>query len=319
MRRRGRVLRDMRRLVWVIAVGLAGCATGAAQTSAPQKTAAPVSVKTEAVPALWKVKGVHGTVYLFGSVHVMKPDVQWESAKVKEALKASDLLYLEVANLDADSVKTMQPMILQMGIDTEHPLSTKISKADMDSLDAAVKEMGFPGEQMFEPMKPWMAYLTLSVLPVIHAGYQPDSGIDEKLLAEAKSENKPVKGFETAEQQMHFLADMPQEQQVEMLHQTLVDLPKSKERMDEMMADWTRGDVEKIAAMDNDEIKTKYPALYQTLLVKRNEQFAAVLSGILKDPATGSVFVTIGAAHLAGPDSVQKMLEKQGFAAVRVE
>jgi uncharacterized protein YbaP (TraB family) len=280
------------------------------------------AIKVDATPALWKVKGVHGTVYLFGSVHVMKPEVKWESAKVKEALKSSDALWLEVANVAPDSVKTMQPMIMQMGMDFSHPLSTKISKSDVELMDTELKTLGMPGisgETAFEPMQPWFAYLTLSMLPAMQSGYAMGSGIDQKLLAEAKSEGKPVKGFETAEQQLHYVADMPQMQQVALLHQTLVDLPKSSEQMDEIVADWTRGDVEKIASLENSEMKTKTPELYEKLLVKRNEQFADAVASMLKDPATGTVFVTIGAAHLAGPDSVLKMLEAKGFKAERVE
>jgi uncharacterized protein YbaP (TraB family) len=277
------------------------------------------AVKTEANPAMWQVKGVHGTVYLFGSVHVMKPDVAWETARVKDALKSSDLLYLEVADLGADAQAQLQPVVMQLGMDAAHPLSGKLTKADLDLLDAALKSLGMPGEQVMEPMQPWLAYLTLSVLPAIKAGYQPDSGIDQKLLAEGKGEGKKVAGFETAEEQLHYLADMPQADQVLLLHQTLVDLPKSADQMDTMVADWTRGDVEKIAAMENDDMKTKYPALYARLLVKRNEHFADVLAGVLKDPASGTVFVAIGAAHLAGPDSVQKMLQAKGYTAVRVE
>ena len=277
------------------------------------------TIKLDATPAMWKVKGVHGTVYLFGSVHVMKPDVVWETAKVKDALKSSDTLYLEIAEIDDASMAAMQPIVLQMGMDAEHPLSGKISKADVELMDSAAKGLGLPGEQMFEPMRPWMASMVLSMLPASKAGFAVDSGVDGKIAAEAKDLGKPIKGFETAEEQMHFLADIPEAEQVEMLHKTLVDMPKSATELNEMVADWTNGEVDKIAAMENDEMKTKYPALYDKLLLKRNEKFAEVLAGLLKDPATGTVFVTIGAAHLAGPDSVMKMLEKKGFSAVRVE
>lgn len=201
----------------------------------------------------------------------------------------------------------------------EHPLSTKISKEDVALLDTAVKGLGMPGEAAFEPLRPWMVYTVLSVLPATKAGYATDSGIDAKIAAEAKGQKKPIKGFETAEAQLHFLADMPESEQVEMLHKELIDLPKSQAQLDEMVGDWTRGDVDKIAAMENDEMKVKYPALYEKLLVKRNEHFAESLAGMLKDPATGTVFVTIGAAHLAGPDSVMKMLEKRGYSVARVE
>jgi len=116
-----------------------------------------------------------------------------------------------------------------------------------------------------------------------------------------------------------MLADMPVPLQAQMLHQALVDLPKNVSQIDTMMADWTSGDVEAIGKMENEEMKVKYPELYSNLLVKRNVQFADQLAGMLKDPATGTVFVTIGAGHLAGPDSVLKMLETRGYKAVRVE
>ena len=88
--------------------------------------------------------------------------------------------------------------------------------------------------------------------------------------------------------------------------------------MDAIVADWTRGDVEKLAALENDDLK-RHPELYDRLLVKRNQGFAHAIAALLKDPTTGTVFVAVGAAHLAGPDSVQKMLEKQGFTIVREE
>ena len=295
----------------------------AAQLPAPDPAATakplPAGIQGEAVPALWQVKGVHGTVYLFGSVHVMRKEVHWETPKVKDALKSSDVLYLEIADIDPESVKKMQPTIMKLGMDMEKPLSTKISKDDVAMLDAAVKKMGLPGEEAFEPMRPWMAYLALSVLPAIQAGYAPNGGIDQVISGEAKGQNKPIKGFETMEDQLHFLADFPEDQQVLLLHQELTDLPKSVGEMDEVVGDWTHGDVEKIGALDNDEMKTKYPVLYDKLLVKRNVHFADSIAALLKDPATGTVFVTVGAAHLAGPDSVVKQLAAKGYPATRVE
>ena len=219
-------------------------------------------------------QGRDGTVYLLGSIHVMKKDVHWETAGLKDALGASDVLYLEVTGLDEASMQAAQPAILQLGSDPEHGLSTKISKEDATLLDAAVKSMGLPGAQAMEPLQPWLVQLMISVLPAVQAGYDLNSGVDKKLEAEVKQTGKPVKGFETVTEQMHYMADMPAPLQAQMLHQTLVDLPKSVSQTDAMVADWTRGDVEAIAKLDNDEMKVKYPELYDKLLVKRNERFA---------------------------------------------
>jgi uncharacterized protein YbaP (TraB family) len=284
-------------------------ATGTA-SNAVATTAAP-AVTVVATPAMWRVKGTHGTVYLFGSVHVMKPNVVWESANVKDALTSSGVLYLEIANID--DVASAQPIVMQFGIDSAHPLSTKISKEDVTLLDAAAKAMGLPGEQAFEPMQPWLVSVSLSTLPMVKAGYNPASGIDMKLLAEAKGEQKPVKGFETMAEQMHMVADVPMDEQVRMLHKDLAELDKSTEQTNELVAAWEKGDVEKIGKIDNDELALKYPDEYKRIVVDRNTKWAATIDGLLKDPATGTVFVAVGAAHLAGPDSVLKMLEKNGW------
>jgi uncharacterized protein YbaP (TraB family) len=279
---------------------------------APAQTAAkPVESTVVANPAIWRVKGAHGTVYLFGSIHVMKPNVDWETAKVKAAFAASDVVYEEVANLD--DAAAAQPLALEFGTDLAHPLSTKISKDDVALLDAAAKSMGLPGEAMLEPMQPWLVSASLEVVPMMKGGFDPASGIDMKVLAEAKAAQKPVKGFETMSDQVHLLADAPQAQQVELLHKELAELDKAAAEMNDMVTAWERGDVEKIGKIDNDELAVKYPAEYKRLVVDRNTRWTTTLDGLLKDPATGTVFVVVGAAHLAGPDSVIKMLEKDGW------
>ena len=310
-------------LAGVLGLGLAG-ACGAQQVgtspAAPveavpgaQATAAAPSTgkKIEATPAIWRVKGTKGTVYLFGSVHVMKPEVEWETGKVKSAFDGSDLLYLEIANVD--DVAAAQPLLLQYGLDPSHPLSEKLSKEDLATLDAAIKQVGMPGESMVEPMRPWLVSMTLSVLPMVKAGYQPNTGIDMVLLAQAKKTNKQVKGFESMEQQVHLMADVPEAEQVTMLHKDLTELEKSTAQTNDLVAAWEKGDVEKIGAIDNQELAERFPAVYKRMVVDRNRRWADTLDGVLKDPGTKTVFVAVGAAHLAGPDSVIAMLEKNGW------
>ena len=292
------------------AQGSAPAATPSTPTAAAQN-APTAAAKVAATPAIWQVKGAQGTVYLFGSIHVMKPDVDWGTAQVKAALDASDTVYMEVANLDDQTAAL--PLAAQLGMDMAHPLSTKISKDDVALLDTAAKSMGLPGEQMLEPMKPWLVSTSLSMLPMLKAGYEPTSGIDLVLLGEARKAGKKIEGFETMEQQVHLLADEPEAQQVEMLHRELTEMDKDTAEMNEMVAAWERGDVAKIAELENGELAAKYPDEYKRLVVERNAKWAATLDGLLKDQSTGTVFVAVGAAHLAGPDSVIKLLEKDGW------
>ena len=97
-------------------------------------------------------RGAHETVYLFGTVHIMKPEVKWQTAKVMDAFKRSDTLYLEIAKLD--DMASMQPLVLQLGMDQEHPLSTKLSKDDEALLTEAVKGMGMERKPCSSPCSP---------------------------------------------------------------------------------------------------------------------------------------------------------------------
>jgi uncharacterized protein YbaP (TraB family) len=301
---------------WPSSVRLLLAQNTAAPLQAAQSNAMPTAPvngtpKVSATPAIWRVKGAHGTVYLFGTIHVMKPDVDWQTAKVRAAFAASDAVYVEVANLDDKTAGL--PLAAQFGLDMAHPLSTKIGKDDVGLLDAAAKGMGLPGESTFEPMQPWLVTMTVGVMPMLKAGYDPASGVDVVLLKQARDAGKKIVGLETMEQQLHFVADEPQAEQVEMLHKELTEIEKNTAEMADMVAAWERGEVTKIGAIENGEMKTKYAEEYKTLVVDRNTKWAVTLDGLLKDPATGTVFVAVGAAHLAGDDSVIEMLKKDGW------
>ena len=56
--------------------------------------------RAAAEPALWKVEGPQATVWLFGSVHALKPALAWRSSRMDAALQAADALYLEIPNAD---------------------------------------------------------------------------------------------------------------------------------------------------------------------------------------------------------------------------
>ena len=77
-----------------------------------------------AEPALWKLTGPHATVYLFGTVHVLRKDVVWRSAKIDNAFKSAGTLVEEIKGID--DTAAMQPLILKYGVDAAHPLSTKL-------------------------------------------------------------------------------------------------------------------------------------------------------------------------------------------------
>ena len=267
-----------------------------------------------AEPAIWVVKGPHATVYLFGTIHALQKRDSWHSAKIDAAIQQSQTLWLEIPNVE--DAASMQPLVMQLGMDQVHPLSTKLTADQLGKLTKAANTVGLPGgEAMFETFKPWLAALTLSIAPLMQAGYDPSTGVEIELKPEFVKANKSVKGFETAEQQMRYFADMPEREQIDFLNSELDDFDTAIDKFKKMLAAWSAGDTDSLDKLNNAAFRDKYPDLFQTLVVKRNQNFTTQIQDLLK--GDGISFVAIGAGHLVGKDGVPAMLEKQGYKVIR--
>jgi uncharacterized protein len=276
------------------------CALAAAATS------------STAEPAIWIVKGPHATVYLFGTIHALDKDHPWRSAKIDAAIQQSQTLWLEIAN--PDDAAAIQPLMMQLGFDMAHPLSSKLTPDQLVKLKKAA--VGLPGgEAVLEPMKPWLAAMMISLGPVLQAGFDPESAVELKLKPEFTSANKPVKGFETADQQIHYFADLSDKAQLDFLISELDDADKAVDQFKQLVAAWYAGDLDKIEAINNADLRDKHPDLFQILVVKRNQNFTAQIEEMLK--GDGVSFVAVGAGHMVGKEGIPAMLEKQGYKVTR--
>jgi uncharacterized protein len=276
--------------------------------------AAPIvlAVTAMAEPAMWVIRDKDSTIYLIGTVHLLRHETEWNATKVKKAVTESSDLWLEVAN--ADDQANVLPLITRYGMDAEKTLSSKLNAVQREKLAKVEATYDVPPESL-EPMKPWMAALTLSILPLLKAGYEPNAGIDHVLKAQAEKEGDKIHGFETAEEQLRFLADLPETEQIAFLEEILGDAEKGIAQLDELAKAWIDGDNEKIGNMLVSEFKKKAPVVYEKLLVQRNIAWSEKIAEILK--GSGVQQIAVGAAHLAGPDSLQVQLAKRGIKAER--
>lgn len=285
-------------------VAIAGVPADAlAQTAAP---AAPAPIQGEG-PALWVVKDADSTLYLFGSVHVLRPTTGWASPRVEAAFDSASDIWFEISNPDDQAA--IMPLIQQHGLSPETPLSSRLTPEENAELDAAAQAMGASAAQL-QPMKPWLAALSLSVAPLIKAGYDPKSGVELVLKARAEAAGKPIHGFETIDKQIGILAGLPDDVQLVFLRETLKDYENAATKLDEMVEAWARGDVATLDRVTITEMKEASPALYQSVLVYRNTDWANQIQTLLE--GSGTAFIAVGAAHLTGDDSVQAILQKRG-------
>ncbi|MBX9460126.1 MAG: TraB/GumN family protein [Brevundimonas sp.] len=258
-------------------------------------------------PALWVIRDADSTLYLFGTVHLLRPTTGWGTDRIDTAFDSADKLILEISNPDDQAA--IVPLIQQHGISPATPLSSLLDAEEIAALDEAAKTIGLSAAQM-DPFRPWFAALTLSLAPLQKAGYDPTSGVELILKARAEAAGKPVSGFETIDEQIRILAGFPEEVQLAFLRSTLEEVEDAAVELDKLVEAWAAGDVEAIETIGVDQMRDASEELYQALLVRRNTNWADQIQTELA--GSGVAFIAVGAAHLAGDDSVQEILEKRG-------
>lgn len=267
-----------------------------------------------AQPGLWVARNGQATVYLFGTVHLLPSDTQWRSAALDKALDESQRLSIEIV----DDSASVQALVMQHGLDLSASLSSKLDDTDRDQLAKAAETAKLPGgAASLQPMRPWLAALTLTMAPLVQAGLDPNQGVDKLLKARMQQAGKPVDGLETAEKQILVLADLPDAMQLDFLRQSFKDVAEGPGKLHELIDAWRDGDTAAIARIEDEDLRKDSPLLYQRLIVDRNAAWAKSIAARMQQP--GVSFVAVGAGHLAGPDSLQEQLRKLGVKTERIQ
>jgi len=297
-------------------IPFAACALVPGNTAFAKEPAAKAATATTvtAKPGLWAVKDADTTIYLFGTVHVLKPGLDWFAGPVKQAFDKSDELVLEMVLPEdqAEAAKVTMPLAMDKSGTT---LSAKLDPDALKAYQAALTSLGVP-VAAFDAFKPWFAAVTLSVLPLTKLGYDPTQGAEMQLTAAAKAATKPISGFETLEEQLGFFDAVPENGQIAFLNATVKDIDKLGPTLDTMVGQWSKGDTVNLAATMNESMAAT-PELTKILLWDRNARWADQIKTRLDKP--GTVFVAVGAGHLAGQKSVQDYLKDLGIRVQRVQ
>jgi uncharacterized protein YbaP (TraB family) len=262
-----------------------------------------------AEPALWVAHSATATVYFFGTVHLLKHDTSWRSAKLDQALAGSQALWLEVS--DVSDTAAAVPLVKQYGMDPKHPLSSRLTANERERLDAVIHKEGLGSAGAFESFRPWMAAIVISIRHITNQGYNANNGVEKILSDQMTAAGKPIHGLETIEQQLRFFTTLPPEAERQMLDEAIDDVEAESGKTDAIVTAWMAGDVDTIAKLVDQDIAANEPAAYRALVVNRNIAWAKLVQQLLK--GSGVSFIAVGTGHLAGPDSVQAQLAKRGI------
>ena len=291
------------------------------QTARPR---APLTVRQqgEPRPAIWVLRDADTTIYLFGTVHVLHPDLRWRSAAFDRIAREAQELVLELTDeqMSGDSTEALSMMLMSKSV----PLTQRVSPARRPALARMMQELGL-AEGSLDQFETWAVALMLGVGQMARdyvnggegganggAGATEPPGVEEVLTREFRANGRPISGVETPADQIRAFRGVPLNVQQALLDETLDSYINGEPSGDPDEADWINGNIDGIAT----QMEELPPELYETLITRRNRGFADWLVRRLDRP--GTVLFAIGAGHFAGRVSVQSMVESRGFRVQRI-
>ena len=263
---------------------LIAAAIAAALPAAAPATEAP----TNADPAIFVVRDADTTVYIFGTFHALDGKSEWFNDQVKDAFEQSDELVLE----------TLVP---------EPPAALPATQPlpQLRSLSLT-------------PSASFLASTRMAINAGRSQGMQVNNGADMVLRRAAEAEGKEVEGLETLESQLAMFTKMPPAPVAAARSPNAGPAPAMNsltKSMAEMQSAWKRGD-QSVFVLVLGQLEKGSPTTYRTMFVERNARWADWIRARLRTP--GTVFVAVGAGHLAGKDSVLAQLGERGIYSTRL-
>lgn len=274
-------------------------------------SAAPVSNARDTDGLVFQIKGAANTVYLAGSIHMLRAEDFPLPDSFDAAYDNADVLIMELDLDDLDPIEQSK-VIRNMAMAPEgSSLRLLMGEQAWETANDLADQEGINLRRMNE-VRPWFAAITAVQMKLLQLGYRQDYGIEGHFVARAAEDNKAISGLETLEQQIGFLAMNDNDKQVEFLLMSLAEISAMAGELEAMIEFWKAGDGDGLYAILEASFDD-YPGLFEVLIEQRNRNWMGPLTEVL-DNGQQDYMVIVGALHLLGPSGVIELLRQRGYA-----
>ncbi len=298
---------------WIMAGLLAAASLAAA--AQPAKCPPPLPATAATAPArdvgmLWRATKDGRSSYLFGTLHVGKPAWRRFGPQVSAALRASDIVALEIDPSDPELLRLMAE--LRPPQELPAALQQRLMRAFERACVAA---------ESLATLHPVLQATTLTVLEARWFGLDPGHALEQALTAQARALGRRVISLETAAQQTAALVPDDEAEARSLLDQSLQQLEDQSARrvLRRLTSAWEQGD---LATLED------YAKWCECVATEADHSFLRQLNdarnpgladGIEAQHRQGKrVFAAVGALHMTGPQSLPALLAQRGFRVERV-
>ncbi len=292
-------------------------ACGQRNDAAAEPASAASAAKPGTGPAMWVVSDADSTIYLFGTFHILPASTQWTSDAFEAAMKETPTTMTEVDTKSAEAQAKMAALVQELGLNPQGvTLSATLGPERAARFGEIATKYGVPMRNL-EPLKPWLAMISLSVIVMQKEGYEAESGAEEAILARASSEGDKVAHFESAEYQIRALASLDEREILADFDSSLDQYAEFKAYSDRVLKAWRTGDVKALEKETLASMREGAPGAFKTLITDRNRNWVVEIEKIMA--GDDDIFVAVGAGHLIGEGSVVDLLKEKNYDVRRVQ
>jgi uncharacterized protein YbaP (TraB family) len=259
---------------------------------------------------LWKVQSKTSTVYMLGSIHLLKKEIYPLNRKIENAFEKSDVLVVEANINDVGQIDIQKLMESAFYPDNE-TLEKHVSRETYEVIKKESGELGMPLE-FINKQKPWFLALTFTSFELLKLGFDPNYGIDIYFLSKA-SRNKKIKELESIDYQINLFSKFSDNDQELFLLYTLKDLNILGQEVDKMIHTWTSVDTKDMESIITKGLteNRRMSSIYEKLIYERNRNMVSRIEEFLRSKET--YFVIVGAGHLIGNKGIIEILRRKGY------
>jgi len=263
--------------------------------------------------ALWELHGKHNTVYILGSIHVLRPSDYPLAPAVLHAYSDANSILMEVNLAEIDAQRMQTELLTSARLPDGKTLQGIMGDARYKRAQVLAQEVGVD-VGIFDAFAPWFAAEAISQLQLQQLGFQPKSGVEMFFLDRARADGKSVEGLETVHDQIALFDGLSMDEQANYLISSLEEAHDLPKEVDAMVHAWANGDTQWFGDQLKSEIG-RDPKLYDSVLVARNRKWVPKIEALLNEDK--NYLVIVGTAHLVGQGSVIALLKKDGIAAAQ--
>jgi len=263
---------------------------------------------TEGHPVtLWRAQGVNNSVYLLGSIHLLRAEDHPLPSVIDTVYEDAEVLIMELDMDDLDSVATQQ-LFNQNGVLRDGTTLRELMGESLYQRAALAAEASDIPIDMLAKSEPWLAAITVEMMALYRIGFNPMLGVEMHMTSRAARDGKRIDGLENIEEQLAFLDGLSLPAQRAMLLQALEESSSMRESIDEMIRAWRYGDIQSLEAHLLESF-SEHKELNDTLVTDRNRRWVSQIEELLDDE--DDYLIVVGALHLVGQDGVPNLLKQK--------